>query len=148
MNGMIILQLIFFYALFTLMVKIGVGSNALNGLYFYPEPVLDKVYELDVRPASDSCEYYIPVWKDDQADLFTLSRVPDADAGTDVGSLKGIIMSRGDWVANYTDIPIAPKAPVRPIESGYENDAEYQSALLQYQTDYNNYQIEYPVFDL
>ena len=46
MNGKIILQLIFFYALFTLMVKIGVGSNALNGLYFYPEPVRDKVYEL------------------------------------------------------------------------------------------------------
>ncbi|MCR5783922.1 MAG: hypothetical protein K6G90_14445 [Clostridia bacterium] len=43
---MIILQLILFCALFTLMVKIGVGKNALNGLYFYPEPVREKVYEL------------------------------------------------------------------------------------------------------
>ena len=43
---MIILQLILFCALFTLMVKIGVGNNALNGLYFYPKPVREKVYEL------------------------------------------------------------------------------------------------------
>ena len=43
---MIILQLAVYCALFTLMVKIGVGNNALNGLYFYPKPVQEKVYEL------------------------------------------------------------------------------------------------------
>ena len=43
---MMILQLVLFCALFTLMVKIGVGNNALNGLYFYPKPVREKVYEL------------------------------------------------------------------------------------------------------
>ena len=43
---MIILQLILFCALFTLMVKLGVGNNALNGLYFYPKPVQEKVFEL------------------------------------------------------------------------------------------------------
>ncbi len=43
---MIILQLILFCALFTLMVKNAVGNNALNGLYFYPKPIREKVYEL------------------------------------------------------------------------------------------------------
>lgn len=43
---MILLKIILFCALFTLMVKIGVGNNALNGLYFYPKPVQEKVYEL------------------------------------------------------------------------------------------------------
>ena len=43
---MIVLRLILFCALFTLMVKIGVGNNALNGLYFYPKPVQKIVYEL------------------------------------------------------------------------------------------------------
>ncbi len=43
---MMVLQLILFCALFTLMVKIGVGNSALNGLYFYPKPVQEKVYEL------------------------------------------------------------------------------------------------------
>jgi hypothetical protein len=43
---MIILQLALYCALFTLMVKVGVGNNALNGLYFYPKSVQEKVYEL------------------------------------------------------------------------------------------------------
>ena len=43
---MIILHLALYCALFTLMVKIGVGNNALNGLYFYPKPVQERVYEL------------------------------------------------------------------------------------------------------
>ena len=44
----IVLQLILFCALFTLMVKIGVGNNALNGLYFYPKSVQEKACELGV----------------------------------------------------------------------------------------------------
>lgn len=43
---MIIIQLILYCVLFTVMVKTGVWNNALNGLYFYPEPVREKVYEL------------------------------------------------------------------------------------------------------
>lgn len=43
---MIILQLILFCALFILMIKLGVGNNALNVLYFYPKPVQERVYEL------------------------------------------------------------------------------------------------------
>ena len=43
---MIIVQLILYCAMFTLMVKLGVGNSALNGLFFYPKPVQDKVYAL------------------------------------------------------------------------------------------------------
>ena len=43
---MIILQLILYCVLFTLMVKIGVGNNALNGLFFYPKAYQEKVYTL------------------------------------------------------------------------------------------------------
>jgi hypothetical protein len=43
---MIILQLILFCALFTLMVKIAVGNNALNGLYFYPKTVQERAFAL------------------------------------------------------------------------------------------------------
>ncbi len=43
---MIVLQLMAFCALFTLMVKLAVGGSALNGLYFYPRPVQEKVFEL------------------------------------------------------------------------------------------------------
>lgn len=43
---MIVLQLVLFCILFTLMVKIAVGANPLNGLYFYPKPVQEKVFAL------------------------------------------------------------------------------------------------------
>ena len=43
---MIALQLTLYCALFTLMVKLGVGNDALNGLFFYPRPVQERVYAL------------------------------------------------------------------------------------------------------
>ena len=43
---MIALQLTLYCALFTLMVKLGVGNDALNGLFFYPKPVQERVYAL------------------------------------------------------------------------------------------------------
>lgn len=45
---MIVVQLILYCLLFTTMVKIGVGSNALNGLYFYPKPYQEAVYALNL----------------------------------------------------------------------------------------------------
>ena len=43
---MIVLQLILFCGLFTLLVKLGVGNNALNGLYFYPKPVQERAFAI------------------------------------------------------------------------------------------------------
>ena len=43
---MILLQLILFCALFTGMVKLAVGNDALNGLYFYPKPVQERAFRL------------------------------------------------------------------------------------------------------
>ena len=43
---MIFLQLILFCALFTLMVKLAVRDNALNGLYFYPKPVQERAFAI------------------------------------------------------------------------------------------------------
>ena len=43
---LISLQLILYCLLFTVMVNLGVGGNALNGLYFYPKPYQEKVYAL------------------------------------------------------------------------------------------------------
>lgn len=158
------------------LVSISYKENADSGVDVYVEHrclvSMDRTYKLDVRPASDSCDYYIPVWKDggddgDADDLFSvhgeylnpndeywddpdskvkLAIVPNADAGTDVGSLKAIIMSRGDWVANYTDIPKAPEAPKQPIRSDYSSDADYEAAKTQYQTDYTQYQSDYADF--
>ena len=49
---MMILQLMLYCALFTLMVKLGVGNSALNGLFFYPKPVQERVYALGLTDRS------------------------------------------------------------------------------------------------
>ncbi len=43
---MIVLQLVLFCALFTLLVKLGVGNDARNGLFFYPKPVQERAYAI------------------------------------------------------------------------------------------------------
>lgn len=45
-SAMIVIQLMLYCALFTGMVKLGVGNSALNGLFFYPKPVQERVYAL------------------------------------------------------------------------------------------------------
>lgn len=45
-KAMIVVHLILYCALFTGMVKMGVGNDALNGLFFYPKPVQERVYAL------------------------------------------------------------------------------------------------------
>lgn len=107
---------------------------------------MSRIYEIEVKAVSDSCDYYMPVWKDDQTNVFNLHTVPNAETRTDTGSLKGIIMSRGDWIANYTDIPVAPEAPVRPVRSEYATDADYNNAMTQYNQDYEQYQADYVQF--
>lgn len=107
---------------------------------------MERTYKMGTKEVSESCEYLVPIWEDDQENVFNLFHVPSAETETDVGSLKGLIMSRGDWVTNYTDIPVAPEAPVKPVRADYESDADYNQALNQYNTDYQEYQIDYEQF--
>ena len=121
---------------------------------------MDRVYEMDTAEVSDECDYLIPIWKDDGDQVFDMhykesrdprldkkaAYVPSATTKTDVGSLKGLIMSRGDWIANYTDIPQAPQAPTVPVRSDFKTDAEYNDAMAQYKTDYAAYQKDYETY--
>ena len=43
---MLLLQLFLYCLLFTAMVKLAVGNSAVNGLYFYPQPVQDRAIAL------------------------------------------------------------------------------------------------------
>ena len=43
---MIVLQLCLFCLLFVGMIKLSVGNNALNALYYYPKAVQERVYQL------------------------------------------------------------------------------------------------------
>ena len=115
---------------------------------------MDRVYKIETREVSEYCDYLIPVWAGDQEPVFnvhydpakdprinpnaTKVRTPCPELETDTGSLKGIIMSRGDWVPTYADIPVAPKAPERPSRSDFaaDDDDGYNAAMEKYAQDY------------
>ena len=45
---MILLQIILYLLLFTAMVSFAVSGGAINGLFFYPKPVQERVFELEL----------------------------------------------------------------------------------------------------
>lgn len=67
----------------------------------------DYVNKMDTVKVSGSSNMLKPVWPFlDNTDVFDLDRAPSTERDTDIGSLKGLILSRGDGISNYTDIPI------------------------------------------
>lgn len=101
-----------------------------------------KITDCDAFPASrykfveDATDFIIPVWDMDGSPLFNIERLPSTEANTDIGTLKGVMMSRGYFVSNYSDVPIRP---TKPIAENFDTEPEFQAAMAQYTTDLNQY---------
>lgn len=117
-----------------------------------------RTYELDTIKISEhegyvekydfalsSTDFLMPIWKDDQDPLFSINKLPSTEASTDVGALKGLMMSRGYFVSNYTDVP---EKPDKPLADDYLSDAEYQNAMAKYQIDMNEYVEDLEYFNM
>lgn len=85
---------------------------------------------------SDSTDFMMPVWKDDQSALFNIRKIPSTETNTDIGALKGLMMSRGYFISNYTDVP---KIPEKPFADDYADETLYQQAMADYEADMNVY---------
>lgn len=120
-------------------VNIDVTENADSSVDVFVEGrclvTLDRTYRLNTEKVEGNQNFLKPIWKDDQADLFKLNRVPSTAANTDVGSLKGIIMSRGNVTPTYNAIPVKPAA------ADFATTAEYNVAMNQYDKDVADYNL-------
>ena len=101
------------------------------------------VNEIGLKTTDDGLNLHTPVWNFDTNDdgepreVFNFSVPPTAAADTDIGSLKGLLLSRGTQ-GRYTDIPVQPKP--EDYENG-EEDEYYISAMRAFEeakTNYNN----------
>ena len=101
------------------------------------------VNEIGLKTTEDGLNLHTPVWKFDTNDngepreVFNFDTPPTAAADTDIGSLKGLLLSRGTQ-GRYTDIPVQPKP--EDYENG-EEDEYYISAMKAYEEakiNYNN----------
>lgn len=80
-------------------------------------------YTMSTVRVEDGTDMVKPVWNHTKTDVFNMSKEPSYEAGTNIGSLKGLIWSRGNSSANYTDIP---------QKEDYASDADYQAAVDKY----------------
>jgi len=101
--------------------KNGVVTVNLEGMPFVTE---DLVYRMETVQVSEESQMLKPVWVvHGNVDVFNFDRPPSSMYDTDIGSLKGLLLARGDKRANYTDIPVRER---------YETDKEYEEAVREY----------------
>lgn len=116
-----------------------------------------RVYELSTMRVSDNEQYIrdfdfegdaadftMPVWDDDKSALFNIKKLPSTETDSDIGALKGLLMSRGYFISNYTDVPVKP---TKPLAEQFDNDADYQNAMAEYDTKLNDYMTELDYFN-
>ena len=64
----------------------------------------DYVFEMDTEPVDETTTMLNVIWKDGKS-VFDLEQECTSEKNTDVGKLKGLLIARGNKVANYKDIP-------------------------------------------
>ena len=101
------------------------------------------INEIGLKTTDDGLNLHTPVWNFDINDdgepreVFNFDVPPTSAADTDIGSLKGLLLSRGRQ-GRYTDIPVKPRA--EDYEDG-EQDEYYIEAMRSFEEakiNYNN----------
>jgi len=86
----------------------------------------DQTFKMGTEKISASSDMLKPIWiTHGNIDVFNLDKATSSVDNTDIGSLKGLLVSRGSETANYTDIPLI---------GTNATDIEKATAI----TDYNN----------
>lgn len=80
----------------------GVVTVNLEGVQLVTE---DNTYKVGLKKVSSSSDMLKPIWETTGDDLFDLSKAITKSNGTDIGSLKGLLVARGTKPAKYTDVP-------------------------------------------
>lgn len=95
----------------------------------YPLVTESLTYKMGTAAVSDTSSLLKPIWTSyGDIDVFNMNSIPSTTGNTDVGSLKGLLFSRGTKEANYTDIP---------VKENYASEADYQAAVNDFNKQIN-----------
>ena len=87
--------------------------------------------ELAYLDSDQGSDYLSPVWPQlEGAEVFNLKEAITSEANNDIGALKGYLLARGGYVADYTDIPVKPVREDYP--EGDEGTALFRADLENY----------------
>ncbi len=107
-------------------------------IYAYGRFLLDQSNQsfLTTTYQSTTSRLLKPIWADSGENLFYSDSLAFSAANdTDIGSLRGLLVARGNYAANYTDVPVKPK------REDFTTDQDYNIAINKFNKeleDYNN----------
>ena len=88
---------------------------------------------LSVEYESPTSRLLKPTWEGGGDYFRNKSLAYSSKAGTDIGTLRGLMVARGNYAANYTD------TPVKPNEEDYASSRDYEIAMSQYEEEVKKY---------
>ncbi len=96
-------------------------------------------YELTTAYESDSSKLLKPVWASGGNFFLSKSLEYSSANNSDVGSLRGIMVARGNYAANYTNVPVKPSEDDYKDADGVLDTVAYNGAMTQYQKEVEVY---------
>ena len=118
----------------------GVVTVMLENQMFVSE---DLVYHMDTRLLENDTGMIEPYWPSfGDVPVFNFNPLPSSEANTDIGTLKGLLLVRGDKVGKHTDIPVEPDKADFTDESGYFYKSDYEEAYRDYEKEVEKFNME------
>ena len=94
----------------------------------------DLVYHMDTRLLENDTGMIEPYWPSfGDVPVYNFNPIPSSEANTDIGTLKGLLLVRGNKVGKHTDIPVEPDKADYTDESGYFYKDDYEEAYREYE---------------
>lgn len=103
----------------------------------------DLVYHMDTRLLENDTGMIEPYWPAfGDVPVYNFKPLPSSEANTDIGSLKGLLLVRGDKVGKHTDIPVEPDKADYTDETGYFYKDDYDEAYREYEKEVETFNLE------
>ena len=103
----------------------------------------DLVYHMDTRLLNNDTGMIEPYWPSfGDVPVYNFNPLPSSEANTDIGTLKGLLLVRGDKVGKHTDIPVEPDKADFTDESGYFYNDDYEEAYREYEKEVEIFNLE------
>lgn len=97
----------------------------------------DLVFHMDTRLLENDTGMIEPYWPAfGDVPVYSFDPLPSSEANTDIGSLKGLLLVRGNKVGKHTDIP------VEPDKADYIDADEYEEAYKAYEKEVETFNME------
>lgn len=85
----------------------------------------------------------VPVWPAyGYAEVCDISQLSTSEKQNDVGSLRGLLVTRGTKVGRYTDIPVEPTKEEYTETDGTFLEDDYNAAMTQFDKDMETYRVQ------